>query len=65
MIVGRGGSRPGAAAAIQFLTRDYVRHRSVRYPTFGFGVRAWCKSVIETSHAAASLSINKIARFFF
>ena len=31
MIVGRGGSRPGAAAAIQFLTRDYVRHRSVRY----------------------------------
>jgi hypothetical protein len=40
-------------------------HPTASIPALGFGVRAWRKSVIETSHAAASPSINKIARFFF
>jgi hypothetical protein len=39
-------------------------HHTASIPAFGFGVCAWCKSVIETSHAATSPSINKIARFF-
>jgi hypothetical protein len=40
-------------------------HPTASIPALGFGLRVWCKSGIETSHAAASPSINKIARFFF
>jgi hypothetical protein len=44
-------------------TRAENSHPIASIPALGFGVRAWCKSVIETSHATASPSINKIARF--
>jgi hypothetical protein len=46
-------------------TRAENSQPTASIPALGFGVRAWCKSVIETSHATASPSINKIPRFFF
>ena len=40
-------------------------HPTASIPALGFGARVWCKSVIETSRATASPSINKITRFDF
>jgi hypothetical protein len=46
-------------------TRAENSHPIASIPALGFGVRAWCKSVIETSHVTASPSVNKIPRFDF
>jgi hypothetical protein len=40
-------------------TRAENNQPTASIPALGFGLRAWCKSVIETSHAPASPSINK------
>jgi hypothetical protein len=46
-------------------TKAENSHPAASIPELEFGARVWCKSVIETSHATASPSINKIAQFDF
>ncbi len=47
-----------AATATMAATRAENNQPTVSIPALGFGLRAWCKSAIETSHAAASPSIK-------